>query len=145
MSFISTGEKEMKNILTPVTTYKIEIPEISDIESSINIENIGTNSNSNKKQEDEKQIRPPSIAVLPFENMSQDEEQEYFVDGITEDIITNLSLWRTFSVISRNSTFNYKNAPKSIKEISFELDVNYIVLGSVRKRWEQDQNILPVD
>ena len=121
MSFISTGEKEMKNILTPVTTYKIEIPEISDIESSINIENIGTNSNSNKKQEDEKQIRPPSIAVLPFENMSQDEEQEYFVDGITEDIITNLSLWRTFSVISRNSTFNYKNAPKSIKEISLSL------------------------
>ena len=133
MSFISTGEKEMKNILTPVTTYKIEIPEISDIESSKNFDNLETNSTSHKTQQDEKQIRPPSIAVLPFENMSQDEEQEYFVDGITEDIITNLSLWRTFSVISRNSTFNYKNAPKSIKEISFELDVNYIVLGSVRK------------
>ena len=81
-----------------MTTYKIEIPEISDIESSKNIDNLETNSNSHKKQQDEKQIEPPSIAVLPFENMSQDEEQEYFVDGITEDIITNLSLWRELSL-----------------------------------------------
>ena len=133
MSFISTGEKEMKNILTPVTTYKIEIPEISDFESSKDFDNLEKTSTSLETQQDEEQIKPPSVAVLPFENMSKDEEQEYFVDGITEDIITNLSLWRTFSVISRNSTFNYKNEPKSIKEISSELDVNYIVQGSVRK------------
>ena len=52
--------------------------------------------------------KPPAIAVLPFANMSGDSEQEYFADGITEDIITNLSLWKTFPVISRNSSFTYK-------------------------------------
>ena len=52
--------------------------------------------------------KPPAIAVLPFTNMSGDPEQEYFADGITEDIITNLSLWKTFPVISRNSSFTYK-------------------------------------
>ncbi|SVC07068.1 uncharacterized protein METZ01_LOCUS259922, partial [marine metagenome] len=53
--------------------------------------------------------KPPAIAVLPFANMSGDTEQEYFVDGITEDIITNLSLWKTFPVISRNSSFTFKD------------------------------------
>ena len=77
--------------------------------------------------------KPPAIAVLPFANMSGDSEQEYFVDGITEDIITNLSLWKTFPVISRNSSFSFKGKSKSLKEVSKELGVRYIVEGSVRK------------
>ena len=77
--------------------------------------------------------KPPAIAVLPFANMSGDSEQEYFTDGITEDIITNLSLWKTFPVISRNSSFTYKGKSVKIKEVAEELGVQYIVEGSVRK------------
>ncbi len=77
--------------------------------------------------------KPPAIAVLPFANMSGDTEQEYFVDGITEDIITNLSLWKTFPVISRNSSFTFKDKSVNLKEVAKELGVRYIVEGSVRK------------
>ena len=77
--------------------------------------------------------KPPAIAVLPFTNMSGDPEQEYFADGITEDIITNLSLWKTFPVISRNSSFTYKGKNINVKEAANELGVRYIVEGSVRK------------
>jgi adenylate cyclase len=77
--------------------------------------------------------KPPAIAVLPFTNMSGDPEQDYFVDGITEDIITNLSSWRTFPVISRNSSFTYKGKSVNVKDVAEELGVRYIVEGSVRK------------
>ena len=77
--------------------------------------------------------KPPAIAVLPFANMSGDSEQEYFTDGITEDIITNLSLWKTFPVISRNSSFTYKSKSVKINEVAEELGVQYIVEGSVEK------------
>ena len=62
--------------------------------------------------------KPPAIAVLPFKNLSNDEEQEYFADGITEDIIANLSLWKTFPVISRNSSFSFKNSTEKSDVIS---------------------------
>ena len=77
--------------------------------------------------------KPPAIAVRPFVNMSGDSEQEYFADGITEDIITNLSLWKTFPVISRNSSFSFKGKSVNIKEVAKELRVRYVVEGSVRK------------
>jgi len=75
----------------------------------------------------------PSIAVLPFVNMSGDPEQEYFTDGITEDIITALSRLRWFFVIARNSTFSYKGKPADVKQIGRELGVRYILEGSIRK------------
>ncbi len=75
----------------------------------------------------------PSIAVLPFLNMSGDPEQEYFSDGITEDIITALSRLRWFLVIARNSTFSYKGKPVDVKQIGRELGVRYILEGSIRK------------
>lgn len=75
----------------------------------------------------------PSIAVLPFVNLSGDPEQEYFSDGITEDIITALSRLRWFLVIARNSTFVYKGKAVDIRQIGRELDVRYILEGSVRK------------
>ena len=77
--------------------------------------------------------KPPAIAVLPFVNMSGDPEQEYFADGITEDIITNLSLWRTFPVISRNSSFTFRGKSQNLKQVANELGARYIVEGSVRK------------
>ena len=75
----------------------------------------------------------PSIAVLPFQNMSGDVEQEYFSDGITEDIITALSKLRWFFVIARNSTFGYKNKSPDIRQVARELGVRYVLEGSVRK------------
>ena len=77
--------------------------------------------------------KPPAIAVLPFANMSGDPEQEYFADGITEDIITNLSLWRTFPVVSRNSSFTFRGKSQNLKQVANELNARYIVEGSVRK------------
>jgi adenylate cyclase len=75
----------------------------------------------------------PSIAVLPFTNMSGDPEQEYFSDGITEDIITGLSRFRELFVIARNSSFTYKGRPMKVQDIGEKLGVRYVVEGSVRK------------
>jgi len=75
----------------------------------------------------------PSIAVLPFTNMSGDPDQEYFSDGITEDIITALSRFHEFTVIARNSSFRYKKLSPKIEEVGRELGVKYVVEGSVRK------------
>jgi adenylate cyclase len=75
----------------------------------------------------------PSIAVLPFKNISGDPEQEYFSDGMTEDIITALSRVRWFFVIARNSTFTYKGRAVDVKQVGRELGVRYVLEGSVRK------------
>jgi len=123
MSFVSTGEQVMKNITNPVPTYKIEVSALPKTSA----EDQGSTSN---QVLDEK---PPAIAVLPFTNMGGDPEQEYFADGITEDIITNLSLWRTFPVISRNSSFTFRGQSHNLKQVAQELGARYIVEGSVRK------------
>jgi TolB-like protein len=75
----------------------------------------------------------PSIAVLPFQNMSGDPEQEYFTDGMVEDIITALSRFKALFVIARNSTFTYKGKAVDIKQVGRELGVRYVLEGSVRK------------
>src|SRR5262245_45475079 len=79
----------------------------------------------------------PSIAVLPFANLSGDPEQDYFVDGVTEDIITALSRVRWFFVIARSSTFAYKNRDVDAKRIARELGVRYVLTGSVRRDGER--------
>ena len=79
----------------------------------------------------------PAIAVLPFTNMSDDREQEYFSDGISEDIITALSKLRWFFVIARNSSFTYKGKAVHMKQIAEELGVGYVLEGSVRKSGER--------
>ena len=118
--FNNLGEQKVKN--TTVHAYDLADPEL---------EKRSLESANTEKSEDAS--KPPAIAVLPFKNMSGDEEQEYFADGITEDIITNLSLWKTFPVISRNSSFTYKGKDVNLKNISEELGVRYVVEGSVRK------------
>jgi TolB-like protein len=75
----------------------------------------------------------PSIAVLPFQNMSGDPEQEYFADGLVDDIITALSRFRALFVIARNSSFTYKGKAAGIKQVGHELGVRYVLEGSVRK------------
>ena len=75
----------------------------------------------------------PSIAVLPFQNMSADPEQEYFADGMVEDIITGLSRFKSLFVIARNSSFTYKGRAVDVKQVGRELGVRYVLKGSVRK------------
>src|SRR5207249_1829205 len=75
----------------------------------------------------------PSIAVLPFQNISGDPEQEYFADGMVEEIITALSRIRWLFVIARNSTFTYKGQAVDVKQVGRELGVRYVLEGSVRK------------
>src|SRR5499425_2020056 len=75
----------------------------------------------------------PSIAVLPFQNMSGDPEQEYFADGVVEDIITALSRFSSLFVIARNSSFTYKGRAADIKQVGRDLGVRYVLEGSVRK------------
>ena len=77
--------------------------------------------------------KPPTIAVMPFKNMTNDEEQEYFVDGVTEDIIASLSSWKSFPVIARNSTFSFKGQEIKPSELGQRLGADYIVEGSIRK------------
>ena len=75
----------------------------------------------------------PSIAVLPFQNLSGDPEQEYFADGMVEDITTALSRFKSLFVIARNSSFTYKGRAVGVKQIGRELGVRYLLEGSVRK------------
>jgi TolB-like protein len=75
----------------------------------------------------------PSIAVLPFQNMSADPEQEYFTDGVTEDIITELSRFHELFVIARNSSFTYKDQAVDVRTVANELGVRYVLEGSIRK------------
>jgi adenylate cyclase len=78
-------------------------------------------------------VEKPAIAVLPFDNMSGDAEQEYFADGITEDIITELARFQNLVVIARNSTFTYKGKATRVKDVARDLGVHYVVEGSVRR------------
>ena len=135
MSFVSTGEQVMKNITNPVPTYKIEVSSLPKVEAISETEPFIETSTEDQGPTPDQVLdeKPPAIAVLPFANMSGDPEQEYFADGITEDIITNLSLWKTFPVISRNSSFTFKDKSVNLKEVSEELRARYIVEGSVRK------------
>ena len=138
LSFVNRGSQEMKNIEEPVQTFKVELGNTSKgletFSSKTPIESQNTPHSLNDEELPyTKEVKIPAIAVLPFINMGGDPEQEYFTDGITEDIITNLSLWRTFPVISRNSSFTYRGQSHNLKHVSSELGARYIVEGSVRK------------
>ncbi|QRM56202.1 adenylate/guanylate cyclase domain-containing protein [Sinorhizobium sp. BG8] len=117
---IRLGDRNLKNIPRPVPVYRVEWRN----ETPVEVEETGGLLALPDK---------PSIAVLPFINMSGDPEQEYFADGLTEDIITALSLYRWFFVIARNSSFSYKGRAVDVKQIGRELGVRYIIEGSVRR------------
>jgi len=121
--FVDLGEKELKNIARPVRAYRLALD------------------GNAAKSEPAEPTAParlalpdkPSIAVLPMQNMSGDPEQEYFADGISEDIITGLSKLRWFFVIARNSSFSYRGNGIDVKRAARELGVRYVLEGSVRK------------
>jgi TolB-like protein/Flp pilus assembly protein TadD len=114
--FESRGEQQVKNIDRPVRVYALA-------------------GAAQKVSEPKPLALPdkPSIAVLPFTNMSSDPEQEYFADGVVEDIITALSRVKWFFVIARNSSFAYKGRAVDVKQVGRELGVRYVLEGSIRK------------
>ena len=120
------GERNVKNITDAVRAYQIVL-DVNGSSSSKDSHQITADS-TNPKLPDK-----PSVAVLPFNNMSGDEEQEYFADGITEDIITELSRYPNLFVIARNSSFTYKGQPVRMEKVGEELGVHYLVEGSIRK------------
>jgi adenylate cyclase len=119
LTFTDLGLQQVKNIEEPIRAYAA---------------NSGGPQGPNVSQERLPALPDkPSIAVLPFQNMSGDPEQEYFADGIAEDIITALSRFKSLFVIARNSSFTYKGKSADIRQVGRELGVRYVLEGSVRK------------
>jgi adenylate cyclase len=121
--FEDAGEQKVKNVRRSVRVWQWQAGQTSQSGQSI-----------------EKQIAlpdKPSIAVLPFENMSGDPEQEYFADGVTEDVITALSRFRSLFVIARNSSFSYKGTSTDVRQVARDLGVRYVLEGSVRRQANQ--------
>jgi adenylate cyclase len=133
LGFVSSGPQEMKNIEEPVHTFMVEIGSSSKVLEAFTVPTPAEPTPPAASAPATTETKVPAIAVLPFTNMGGDPEQEYFADGITEDIITNLSLWRTFPVISRNSSFTFRGESHNLKQVAQELGAHYIVEGSVRK------------
>ncbi|MFQ5973236.1 MAG: adenylate/guanylate cyclase domain-containing protein, partial [Alphaproteobacteria bacterium] len=121
--FDDLGPQEVKNIAQPVRCYRVRLQHGDNI----------------PQPHDQQLTIPdkPSIAVLPFDNMSNDPEQEYFSDGITEDIITEISRIPDVLVIARNSTFTYKGKAAKVQDVCRDLGVRYVLEGSVRKAGER--------
>jgi len=129
LSFEDMGEQQVKNIARPVRLHRVVLDESPPVASA---------------QPTDESTKPPlalpdkpSIAVLPFQNMSGDPEQEYFADGMVEEIITALSRIKWLFVIARNSSFTYKGQPVDVTRVGRELGVRYVLEGSVRKGGDQ--------
>jgi adenylate cyclase len=122
IGFADLGEHVVRNIARPVHVFRIET-------------RIEPKTVSATDPPPTQLVLPdkPSIAILPFQNMSGDPEQEYFADGIVEDITTALSRFRWLFVIARNSSFTYKGRAVDVKQVGRELGVRYVLEGSVRK------------
>jgi adenylate cyclase len=120
LAFEDLGEQRLKNIAWPVKVYRVQLEgEMSAPRPTLALPD------------------KPSIAVLPFQNMSGDADQEYFADGMVEEIITALSRMRWLFVIARNSTDTYKRRAIDVKQVGRELGVRYVLEGSVRRAGER--------
>ena len=141
-SFDDQGEQTVKNIPDPVRAWRVRSvtgATTQDVAAPI----VGTATKGTPAGSEKPPAAPgetvlalpdkPSIAVLPFANMSGDPEQEYFTDGITEDIITELSRFHELFVIARNSAFTYKGKALDVRTVARELGVRYVLEGSIRK------------
>jgi TolB-like protein/class 3 adenylate cyclase len=122
------GTTQLKNIPDPIRVYSLEVGPTTQAKAPAQSE----------PERDKPSLRlalpdKPSIAVLPFQNMSGDPEQEYFADGIVEEIITALSRFQNLFVIARNSSFTYRGRAVDVKQVSRELGVRYVLEGSVRR------------
>jgi TolB-like protein/class 3 adenylate cyclase len=148
LAFEDIGEQRLKNIARPVRVYRVR-PTLTH--PAAHAPGSSLSRNAGEGADPRITVRgeagegspplplpdKPSIAVLPFANMSGDPEQEYFADGMVEEIITALSRIRWLFVIARNSTFTYKGRPVDVKQVGRELGVRYVLEGSVRKAGRQ--------
>jgi TolB-like protein len=123
MQFQDMGEQKVKNIVGPVHAYRVQADGAEPAQAESPETRNAAPTLPNK----------PSIAVLPFANMSNDPEQEYFADGMVEDIITALSRFNQLFVIARNSSFTYKGRAVDVRQVAKELGVRFVLEGSVRK------------
>src|SRR5437867_5509486 len=128
LSYEYVGEQMVKNIAKPVRVYRVRL-EVEALTTEPGKDKVSSPGSTTALSLPDK----PSIIVLPFVNMSNDPEQEYFSDGITEDITTDLSRISSLFVISRNSAFTYKGKAAKAQDVSREMGVRYILEGSVRK------------
>jgi adenylate cyclase len=128
VDFEEMGEQALKNIARPVGVYRVVTQSVQTTTSPPRTSTSGQPERTSLSLPDK-----PSIAVLPFQNMSGDPEQEYFADGMVEEIITALSRVRSFFVIARNTSFTYKGRSVDVKQAGRELGVRYVLEGSVRK------------
>jgi adenylate cyclase len=126
LSVNDLGHTQLKNIAEPLRIYSLEVGVAAKAKPAPQAAPVAPGATLRLPDK-------PSIAVLPFTNMSGDPDQEYFADGISEDIITSLSRLSGFFVIARNSTFTYKGRAVDVKAIARELGVRYVLEGSVRK------------
>ncbi|MFQ5932977.1 MAG: tetratricopeptide repeat protein, partial [Nitrospiraceae bacterium] len=155
LGYESLGEHAVKNIAEPVRVYRVEVEAGATMGSAkarliqrwktpaaavvalvvLAVAGVVTWQVTQAPEEDPVLALPtgPSIAVLPFANLSGDSEQEYFVDGITEQIITELTRFRDLFVIARNSTFQYKGRSVDVRQVGRELGARYVLEGSVRR------------
>jgi adenylate cyclase len=124
MTFVDLGVQQVKNIQEPIRAYLVSAP--SEMREAATARVAETESPPPLPDK-------PSIAVLPFQNMSGDPEQEYFADGIVEEIITALSRFKWLFVIARNSSFTFKGKAVDVKRVGRELGVRYVLEGAVRK------------
>jgi adenylate cyclase len=115
VTFEDAGEQQLKNIERPIRVYRVRVNRRALSRGALPLPD------------------KPSIAVLPFQNMSGDQEQEYFADGMVDDIITALTHMRWLFVIARNSSFTYKGRAVDVKQVGRELGVQYLLEGAVRK------------
>jgi adenylate cyclase len=122
-AFEDIGEQQVKNIARPVRVFRVEVGETPVRAAAIRSSDAETLPLPDK----------PSVAVLPFANMSSDPEQEFLADGIAEDVITALSRFPSLFVIARNSSFTYKGRAVDVKVVGRELGVRYVLEGSLRK------------
>jgi adenylate cyclase len=115
LAFEDVGEQRLKNIARPVRVFRVSIAEMAAARRPLPLPD------------------KPSLAVLPFQNLSRDPEQEYFVDGVVEEIITAISRLPWLFVIARNSSFAYKGKSPDLRQVGRELGVRYVLEGSLRK------------
>src|SRR5262249_30441738 len=119
LAFEDIGEQRLKNIAEPVHAFRVRL---------------GTTASPAPRPAGALPLPDkPSIAVLPFQNMSGDPTQDYFADGVLEEIITALSRFRGLFVIARNSSFTYRGRATDVKQVGRELGVRYVLEGSLRK------------
>jgi adenylate cyclase len=116
LGFVALGERQLKNIDEAVAVFDVSLDDVGP----------GT-------VQPEQVLVRPAVAILPFRNMSGDPAQEYFADGITEDLITALSAWRWFPVIARNSSFAFRARAADVSEVGKALGARYVVEGSVQR------------